>query len=120
MKVQNLNSVNPPKRSDKQSSVEDIRHERKLKSKNSDASTNQASAMVKSDQVEISPEAIERQKSKDELGVSRELLSQLPSSRAHVIYEALAKIKAGLYSSDEIVKEAASRLVSSGELDDII
>ncbi len=120
MKVQDLNSVNPPKRPDKQSSVEDIKHERKLKSKNSDTSTNQASSIGKSDQVEISPEAIERQKSKDEFGASKELLSQLPSSRANVIYEALAKIKAGLYSSDEVVEEAASRLLSGGELDNII
>jgi len=120
MKVHDLNSVNPPKRPDKQSSVEDIR-ERRLKKKESEGTnTNQTPSIGKSDQVEISPEAIERQKSNDEFGVSKELLSQLPSSRAHVIYEALAKIKAGLYASDEVVEEAAHRLLGSGELDDII
>ena len=58
-------------------------------------------------------------RSEDELKVSKELLANLPSARAHVIYEALAKLKAGHYSSEKIISEAAAKLIESGELNDI-
>ena len=50
----------------------------------------------------------------------KELLNRLPSARAHIVYEALAKVKAGFYSSDEIVAQAAQKLIDGGELDDLI
>lgn len=114
MKIQELYGVNPPRKPDKQS-VEEVR-DKKVQKKESQ----QVSNSHKSDQVEISQEAQELQKSNDEVGVSKELLAKLPSARAHVIYEALAKIKAGLYSSDEIVAEAAAKLLKSDELNDLI
>jgi|GEM_PF-1865567 len=111
MKIQDLYGVNPLKRTEKQS-VEDVRDRKLQKRKGSE----QASSLKKSDQVEISKEAQALQRSQDEVGVSKELLAKLPSTRAHVIYEALAKVKAGLYSSEEIVHEAAAKLLDSGEL----
>ncbi len=116
MKIQDLyGGVNPLKRTEKQS-LEDSGNRKIQKKKEPE----QAASLRKSDQVEISKEAQELQKSQDEVGVSKELLAKLPSTRAHVIYEALAKIKAGLYSSDEIVEEAAAKLLSSGELNDLL
>jgi len=88
MKVQDLNGVNPLRRPDKQSSIEDLR-DRKLRKKESDS---QVPTIEKKDQVEISQEGQELQKSTDEIGVSKELLSKLPSTRAHIIYEALATL----------------------------
>ncbi|MFQ5649939.1 MAG: hypothetical protein ACE5IY_08345 [bacterium] len=112
MKIQDLYGIGPPKKPDKP--VNDVR-DRKVQKEESKRATS-----VKSDQVQISQEAHELQKSRDEFTVSKELLAKLPSSRAHVIYEALAKIKAGLYSSEKIVEEAAQKLLNSGELDDIV
>ena len=71
------------------------------------------------DRVEISEEARALQRSEDELKGSKELLDKLPSTRAHVIYGALAKLKAGHYSSEKIVSEAAAKLIEGGELNDI-
>ncbi|MFB3100803.1 MAG: hypothetical protein ACE1ZM_05100 [Gammaproteobacteria bacterium] len=62
------------------------------------------------DHVEISEAARALKRSEDELKVSKELLDNLPSARAHVIYEALAKLKAGHYSSEKIISEAAAKL----------
>lgn len=112
MKIQDLYGVSPPRKPDK--SVNNVR-DRKV-----DKSEAKKVSGVKNDQVQISQEAQELHESKDEFGVSKELLSKLPSSRAHVVYEAMAKLKAGLYSSDEIVEEAAHKLLDSGELNDIV
>ena len=71
------------------------------------------------DHVEISEEARALQRSEDELKVSKELLDNLPNARAHVIFEALAKLKAGHYASEKIISEAAAKLIESGELNDI-
>ncbi len=114
MKIQDIYGPNSPGRTDKSSSA--IRETKVQKKKEQ----NQAAAGNKVDQVEISSEAKELQKSSSEPAVARDLLSNLPSTRAHVIYEALAKIKAGLYSSDEIAEEAAAKLLGNGELDDLI
>ncbi len=112
MKISNLSGAAPPKKLQKQS-VEEPRQKKIQKKESSEASK------VNSDQVYISEEAKDLQKSSDEIGRSKELLSKLPSSRAHVIYEALAKIKAGRYGSDEIVQEAATKLIESGDLDNL-
>lgn len=71
------------------------------------------------DRVRISEEARELEKSNDQVRVAKKLLATLPTARAHVIYEALAKVKAGFYASDEIVEQAAEKLIKSGELDDL-
>lgn len=71
------------------------------------------------DRVRISEEARELEKSNDEISVVKKLLATLPTARAHVIYEAIAKVKAGSYASDEIVVQAAEKLIKSGELDDL-
>ncbi len=110
MKINNLYGADPPKKVQKQS-VEETRQKKIQKKESSKASK------VNSDQVHISEEAKKLQRSNDEIGKSKELLAKLPSSRAHIIYEALAKMKAGLYASDEIVQEAANKLINSGELD---
>ena len=112
MKINNLYGADPPKKMQKQS-VEETRQKKIQKKESSEASK------VIRDQVHISEEAKELQRSTDEIGKSKELLAKLPSSRAHIIYEALAKMKAGLYASDEIVQEAASKLLDSGELDNL-
>ena len=112
MKINNLYGADPPKKLQKQS-VEETRQKKIQKKESSEASK------VIRDQVHISEEAKELQRSTDEIGKSKELLAKLPSSRAHIIYEALAKMKAGLYASDEIVQEAASKLINSGELDNL-
>ena len=113
MKINNLYGAGPPKKLEKQS-VEEVR-QKKIQKKE----TSETSKSAKSDLVQISAEAKELQKADDELVLSKELLGKLPSARAHVIYEALAKIKAGFYASDEIVEEAAAKLISGGDLDDI-
>ncbi len=112
MKINNLYGADPPKKVQKQS-VEETRQKKIQKKESSEASK------VNRDQVHISEEAKKLQRSNDEIGKSKELLAKLPSSRAHIIYEALAKMKAGLYASDEIVQEAASKLLDSGELDNL-
>jgi hypothetical protein len=118
MKISNIQGVDPPKKLEKRA-VDEVRQKsKKVDSSSKDVS--QSSKVNRSDQVEISPEAKELQKTRDDIVLSRELLAKLPSSRAHVVYEAIAKIKAGLYSSEEIVEEAATKLMQSGELDDII
>ena len=116
MKIGNVYGVDPPKKLEKRS-VEEIRHKKADKSDASPAALKSAGG---SDQVEISHEAKELQRTSDEVGFSKELLAKLPSSRAHVVYEAIAKIKAGLYSSEEIAEEAATKLIQSGELDDLL
>ena len=115
MKIQDFYGINPPQKPDKP--VQPVRN-RKVESK--DPEKVSAGNAAKSDQVQISPEAQELQKSNDEFGVSKELLAKLPSSRAHVVYEALAKIKAGFYSSDEVAEQAAEKLLGSGELKDLV
>jgi len=112
VKINNLYGADPPKKVQKQS-VEETRQKKIQKKESSEASK------VNRDQVHISEEAKKLQRSNDEIGKSKELLAKLPSSRAHIIYEALAKMKAGLYASDEIVQEAASKLLDSGELDNL-
>ncbi len=112
MKVSNLNGAAPPNKLQKQS-AEEVRQKKIQKRESSESSK------VNSDQVHISEEAKELQRSIDEVGKSKELLAKLPSSRAHIIYEALAKMKAGLYASDEIVQEAANKSMNSGEIDNL-
>ena len=121
MKIGNVYSVDPPKKLEKRS-VEEIRQK---KAEGSDANAAPATSKPVSgsdliDQVEISREAKQLQRTSDEVGLSKELLSKLPSTRAHVVYEAIAKIKAGLYSSEEIAEEAATKLIQSGELGELI
>ena len=116
MNIKNLHGMGPPKKIEKQS-VQEVRQNRGLQKENS---TVAAATAPKTDQVEISDLARELQNSQDEQGKAIELLNRLPSARAHVVYEALAKVKAGFYSSDEIVEQAARKLLEGGELDDLI
>jgi len=115
MKIHELYGLNPPRKPEKQSSAESLRRRQAEK-----ANGKPVSGLAKSDQVEISPEAQKLQKSADEMSRARDLLSKAPQARSEVIYEALAKLKAGLYSSDEIVRGAAGKLLQSGELGDIV
>ncbi len=108
--------MGPPKKIEKQS-VQEVRENKRPQKENS---TEAAATSAKTDQVEISEQARELQHSQDEHGKAKELLNRLPSARAHVVYEALAKVKAGFYSSDEIVEQAARKLIDGGELDDLI
>ena len=116
MNIKNLHGMGPPKKIEKQS-VQEIRPNKSLQKENA---TEAVGTAPRTDQVEISDLARELQRSQDEQGKAKELLSRLPSTRAHVVYEALAKVKAGFYSSDEIVEQAAQKLIEGGELDDLI
>ena len=116
MNIKNLHGMGPPKKIEKQS-VQEVRQNKSLQKENSAVAAATAS---KTDQVEISELARELQHSQDEHGKAKELLNKLPSARAHVVYEALAKVKAGFYASDEIVEQAAKKLIDGGELDDLI
>jgi len=120
MKIMNLYGVDPPKKL-VNNKVEEVR-QKKIEKK--DSNTKDISAVsndvANNDQVEISKEAKELQSKHDEVAVSKQLLSKLPSTRAHIIYEALAKIRAGMFSSDKIAEEAATKLLDSGELNNII
>lgn len=115
MKIRDLyGGMGPPKKLEKSASQE-IREKKSEKNQSAEVSP-----LKNGDQVEISQEAKELQKSgSDEQFLSKELLDKLPSARAHVVYEAMAKIKAGYYSSDEIVENAARKLLDSGELDNL-
>jgi hypothetical protein len=77
---------------------------------------NDSSAPVKktpqADSIEISKEIKDLQDSGDEIKVAKALLATLPTVRAHVVYEAIAKLKVGAYSSDNILSEAASKLLN--------
>ncbi|MCG8608644.1 hypothetical protein MJD09_27115 [bacterium] len=116
MNIKNIYGMGPPKKIERQS-VEAPHGNKKIeKEQAADASV----TAVNSDQVHISDEAKELHKNSDKQSVAKELLTRLPSTRAHVVYEALAKIKAGFYSSEEIVEKAAQRLIEGGELDDLI
>ncbi|MFQ5751219.1 MAG: hypothetical protein ACE5HI_04415 [bacterium] len=114
MNIKHLTGLGPPKKIEKQS-AEEVRSKKVQKEK----ATN-SSHVNNSDLVQISDTGKELQQSNDEMVVAKELLSRLPTVRAHIIYEALAKIKAGLYSSEEIVEQAAEKLLESGEFDDLI
>ncbi len=116
MNIKNLYGIGPPKKFEKQS-VQEVRQNKRPQKENS---TEAAASAPKTDQVEISELARELQHTQDEHAKAKELLNRLPSSRAHVVYEALAKVKAGFYSSDEIVEQAAQKLIEGGELDDLI
>ena len=120
MKIMNLYGVDPPKKL-VNNKVEEVR-QKKVEKK--DSNTKDLSAVsndvANNDQVEISKEAKALQSQHDEVVVSKQLLSKLPSTRANVIYEALAKIRAGIFSSEKIAEEAAAKLIDSGELDNII
>ncbi len=116
MNIKNLYGMGPPKKIEKQS-VHEVRQNKSLQKEHSTVAATTAS---KTDQVEISELARELQHTQDEHGKAKELLNRLPSARAHVVYEALAKVKAGFYSSDEIVAQAAQKLLDGGELDDLI
>ncbi len=114
MEIKDLNSLGLPKKIEKNPS--DQIQPKKTEKKNSE----QVTTVRQGDQVEISEKAKELQKAEDEVKMARELLAKLPSVRAHVIYEALAKLKAGLYSSDQIIAEVAAKLIKNGELDDLL
>jgi hypothetical protein len=116
MNIKNISGMGPPKNIEKQS-IEDSRPGQKVEKERAGDSSD---ASVKSDQVQISAEAKKLHKSSDELGLAKESLNRLPAIRAHVVFEALAKIKAGFYSSDEMVEKAAQKLVDSGELNDLL
>lgn len=121
MNIHDLKPVDPPKTVAKPSS-EEIR-QKKIQGKESErlnSVDSSAEGLAANDLVEISEQAQQFQQSQDELGVYKELLAKLPTTRAHVIYEALAKIKAGLYSQDEIVEEAAKKLLESNEFKDLL
>ncbi|MFQ5708122.1 MAG: hypothetical protein ACE5HO_11765 [bacterium] len=113
MEIKDLGNLPLPKKIEK--STHDKIQLKKVQNKTSTQTKN----ISEGDQVEISDKAKELQESGDEIKVARELLTKLPSARAHVIFEALAKLKAGLYSSDQIMQEAASKLLQNGELDDL-
>ena len=72
----------------------------------------QAKKINHEDLIEISKETKELQDSGDEIKIAQALLANLPSVRAHVVYDALAKLKVGTYSSDTILSEAASKLLT--------
>jgi len=111
MKIQDLYGAPSPRKPDKQSSLNDI-YERKTDRKLDKPPI----ILMKSDQVEISPEAQKLNQSYDEIGLARELLSKLPQARLDLIQEAQAKIKTGSYSSEKMVESAAKKLLESGEL----
>lgn len=114
MEIKDLNGLGLPKRIERNPS--DKVQPKKAERKESDT----LSSSKEGDQVEISDKAREVQKSDNELQMAKELLSELPSERAHVVYEALAKLKAGVYSDDQIIAEATSRLLDSDELRDLL
>ena len=121
MNIHNLKPMDPPKTVAKPAS-EEIR-QKKTQGKESEPLNSidrNATGFAADDLVEISAEAQKLQRSQDEMGVYKELLAKLPSTRAHVIYEALAKVKAGLYAQDKIVEEAAKKLLESDEFKDLI
>ncbi|MCG8605229.1 hypothetical protein MJD09_09550 [bacterium] len=113
MDIKSLSSSDTPKKIDR--SANERNQSRNIK-KNSSAPVEHR---LSSDHMQISQEARALQRREDELKVSKEL-NHLPSTRANVIYEALAKLKAGHYSSEKIVSEASAKLIASGELDDIL
>jgi hypothetical protein len=73
----------------------------------------QVKKIIQEDLVEISKETKELQDSDDIIKIAKALLTNLPSVRAHVVYDALAKLKVGTYSSDNILSEAASKLLTN-------
>lgn len=114
MKIKGLQSLGPPKKLEKSVSQE-VRDKKIAKKESSEVSS-----FASGDQVEISQQAKDLQKAgSDENVLTRKLLSKLPSARAHVVYEAMAKVKAGYYASDEIVDSAARKLLESGELNNL-
>lgn len=115
MDIKDLNNLGLPRKIERKQ-TEDLQP-RKAKQK---AEPEKAKSIEKSDSVEISEEAKKLQESDNDLKGARELLAKLPNERAQVIYNALAKLKAGLYSREQIIEEAASRLVDSGALDDLL
>lgn len=119
MKINNIYGVDPPSRLNKQS-VDGVRDKKTVEKRDDSQSSKVNTSSARTDQVEISHEAQALRKSDNEIGLSKELLNKLPNARAHVVYEAIAKIKAGLYSNDEIVESAAGKLLQSGELKDIV
>ncbi len=114
MNIKNLIGFGPTAKIEQQSN-EEVRITKAQKDKSSEAANTK-----KGDLVQISEEAKELQNSNNEILFAKELLSKLPSVRAHVIYEALAKIKAGFYTSEEVIEEAATKLLDSSEFKDLI
>lgn len=119
MKINNIYGVDPPNRLNKQS-VDGVRDKKKAEKKDDSGASRVSSSSAKTDQVQISHEGQALQRSDNEIGLSKELLNKLPNARAHVVYDAIAKIKAGLYSNDEIVESAAQKMLQSGELNDVV
>ena len=101
MEIKHLTSLGFPKKSDKS-------HPEKIQLKNE----TKKDSVHQGDQAEISKEATELQNSADEVKLAKELLKNLPKVRAYVIYEALAKLRAGIYSSDKIISDATSKLLA--------
>lgn len=122
MEIKNLDGLDLPKKIEK--SAPEKANPKKASQKVKDASSPEKSSAPniteESVKIEISEEAKKLQSNDNEIEVARELLAKLPTVRAHVIYEALAKLKAGVYSSEQIIAEAAARLQDSGELNDLI
>jgi len=115
MDIKDLNSLGVPRKIERKQ-TDDIQS-RKAKQ---NTAAEKAKNIEKIDSVEISEKAKQLQKTEEDLKGAKELLAKLPSDRAQVIYTALAKLKAGLYSEDEIIEEAASKLIDSGELNDLL
>jgi len=115
MDIKDLSSLGLPRKIERKQ-AEDLQP-RKTKQK---AEPEKTKSIEKSDSVEISEEAKKLQKSDKDLQGAKELLAKLPNERAQIIYNALAKLKAGLYSEEHIIEEAASRLVDSGALHDLL
>lgn len=115
MDIKDLNSLGGPLKKIERPPAEEVRKKKPEKQKDS----SQTQSIKQSDEIQISKEARELQEIDDEVAVSRHLLSKLPNVRAHIIYEALAKIKAGMYSTDEVIERASAKLLESGELDDL-
>ncbi|MFQ5638775.1 MAG: hypothetical protein ACE5IR_12355 [bacterium] len=117
MEIKDLNSLSLPRKIEKSPS-EELRTKKIEKKETSKPDS--IHPTEKKDQIEISEEARKLQRSETEIEGAKELLANLPSFRAHVIYEALAKLRAGLYSDEQILSEVAARLVEGDELKDLM
>ncbi len=118
MELKELNNLGLPPKPNKVEKVSSS--ETRIKNRASPEAQSPEQIRQASDLVEISDQARELQKNDNDLEVARKLLSNLPSYRAYIVYQALAKLRAGIYSEEQIVEEVAERMLESGDLDDIV
>ena len=81
--------------------------------KTSSGSSNEANTLTGGDKVEISSEARELHKT---LSGLKAKMKQMPDSRKEKIELAKARIEAGYYDKDEVIKEIARSIKDSGML----